>query len=117
MSRSWTLFLQDILESAKKVRRYTQTLNLESFVKNEMVYDAVLRNLEVIGEAAKKIPPEIRNRYPQVDWRGIAGLRDVLAHAYFGLDDETLWSVVQEKVPQLILILHETSDRDDVQGR
>jgi len=117
MSRSWDLFLQNIVESAKRVRRYTQELDLESFVKNEMVYDAVVRNLEIICEAAKKIPPGVRNRYPQLDWRRISGLRDVLAHAYFGLDDETLWNIVQEKVPHLIMVLGEMSDRHDAEDK
>ena len=114
MSRRWSLFLQDIVKSAVKVRQYTEGFDLKSFMDNDMAYDAVLRNLEIIGEAAKKIPPEVRDRYPQVDWRGIAGLRDVLAQAYFGLDDETLWDIVQKKVPQLISTLRAISYQDDV---
>lgn len=117
MSRSWDFFLRDILESAQKVHRYTQALNMEAFVQDEIIYDAVLRNLEIIGEAAKKIPSEIRDRYPQIDWRRMAGLRDVLAHTYFGLDDETLWNIIREKVPQLIFVLREVSNRDDVAGK
>lgn len=66
-----------------------------------MAYDAVLRNLQVIGEAAKAVPADVRQSHPEVDWKGMAGLRDVLAHAYFGLDNETLWDVVTTKVPQL----------------
>ncbi len=66
-----------------------------------MAYDAILRNLEIIGEAAKNIPPEIRSKYPEVDWRGMAGLRDVMAHTYYALQDETLWSIVQNRVPEL----------------
>ena len=66
-----------------------------------MAYDAVLRNLQIIGEAAKAVPADVRQRHPEVDWKGMAGLRDVLAHAYFGLDNDTLWDVVITKVPQL----------------
>lgn len=66
-----------------------------------MVYDAVIRNLEVLGEAAENIPDEVRGQSPQVEWRKIAGLRDVLAHVYFGLEDETLWDIVRNKIPAL----------------
>lgn len=66
-----------------------------------MAYDAVLRNLQIIGEAAKAVAADVRQSHPEVDWKGMAGLRDVIAHAYFGLDDETLWDVVTTKVPHL----------------
>ncbi len=101
MSRSWELFLQDIVDAANKIQRRTQGLTLEEFVANDVLYDAVVRNLEIIGEAAKSIPGEIRGRAPEIEWRRIAGLRDVLAHAYFGLDDETLWDIIQNKTPAL----------------
>ncbi|MCS7065267.1 MAG: DUF86 domain-containing protein [Fimbriimonadales bacterium] len=80
MSRSIKLFLQDMLECASKVVRYTQQMTQEEFFASDLVHDAVLRNLEILGEAAKHIPDEVRNKYPQIDWRGIAGLRDILAH-------------------------------------
>ncbi|MDW8106274.1 MAG: DUF86 domain-containing protein [Armatimonadota bacterium] len=86
MSRSVRLFIQDMLECARKVVRYTHGLSREAFFANELVHDAVLRNLEILGEAAKQVPASMRSKYPQVDWRGIAGLRDILAHAYFALD-------------------------------
>jgi uncharacterized protein with HEPN domain len=67
-----------------------------------MTYDATLRNLEILGEAAKKIPEGVCRRYPEVDWRGIAGLRDVVAHAYFALDNATLWKIVRGDIPRLV---------------
>jgi uncharacterized protein with HEPN domain len=78
-----------------------------------LVYDAVLRNLEVLGEAAKKVPEDVRNRYPWVEWRAIAGLRDVLAHAYFALDDATLWDIVARKVPALAEALRQILEEED----
>jgi len=75
---------------------------MREFIANSLVYDAVLRNLEVLGEAAKGIPDEIRQCHPAVEWRKIAGLRDVLTHRYFGLEDETVWDIVRNKVPFLL---------------
>jgi uncharacterized protein with HEPN domain len=105
VSRSWQLFLRDMLEAAQKVTRYTAGRELDEFIADEMAFDATLRNLEILGEAAKGIPEEIRQRYPEVDWRGVAGLRDVLAHAYFALDEATLWKIVCTDVPKLLLQL------------
>ncbi|NOT30705.1 MAG: DUF86 domain-containing protein [Planctomycetes bacterium] len=101
MSRSWVLFLRDMLEGAAKIERFTAGKDLAGFAADAMAYDAVIRNLELLGEAAKNIPEEIRRRYPQVDWRSIAGLRDVLAHSYFALDDATLWRIIREDVRRI----------------
>jgi len=65
-------------------------------------YDAVIRNLQVIGEAVKNIPRETRDQYPHIEWRKIAGLRDILSHAYFSLEDETIWDIIEQKVPILL---------------
>ena len=102
MSRSWELFLRDMLESARKITRFTADCGLENFVANDMMYDAVLYNLQVLGEAAKKIPDPVRQRYPEIDWRGVAGLRDVLSHAYFAVDNIALWKIVSADVPRLV---------------
>lgn len=107
MSRSWELFLRDMLEAAQKVIRYSGEREMEVFVADEMAYDATLRNLEILGEAAKNIPGEIRQLHPEVDWRGVAGLRDILAHAYFALDDETLWKIVRVDMPRLLDLLRQ----------
>jgi len=107
MSRSGRLFLQDMLECAQKVVRYTAHLTREQFFSSELEYDATLRNLEILGEAAKKVPDELKQQYPSIDWRGIAGLRDVLAHAYFALDEDTLWDIITRKVPELVPLLEE----------
>ena len=101
MSRDEIMYLQDIAQSCKKILRFTQGLTQSDLIQDEKTYDAVVRNLEVIGEAAKNVSDEVRKQLPDIGWRKIAGMRDMLAHAYFGIDDDILWDVVQNKVPQL----------------
>ena len=105
-SRDWTLFLSDMQLFCSRVIRYCHGMNAEQFAADELVTDAVLRNLELLGEAAKQIPDAVRDRHPAVPWRRIAGLRDVLAHAYFGLEDETIWQIVSQSVPALSIQLN-----------
>ena len=101
MSRDPRLYLEDIEQACKKVQRFVAGLDQASFVADERTHDAVLRNLEVLGEAAKRVPPEIRAQMPEVPWRAIAGFRDFLAHAYFSLDDDIVWGAIQDEVPRL----------------
>ncbi len=101
MSRDWQLYLEDILESCAKISRFTLGMDRATFCADERTFDAVIRNLEVIGEAVKHIPDEVRSRVAVVEWRKIAGLRDILAHAYFGIDEDIVWDVVRNKIPQL----------------
>ena len=101
-----------MLEACEKVMR-SEGLDFHAFVRNELVYDAVLRNLEVLCEAAKKVPDSVRARHPSVGWRAIAGLRDVLAHAYFALDEATLWDIVAQKVPALAEVLRQILEEED----
>jgi len=101
VSREWRLYLDDIRSCCDRVLEYTRDLDFEGFIAHRMAYDAVIRNLEIIGEAAKNLPEDVRACYPEIEWRRIAGLRDVLAHGYFGLEPETLWDIVRNKVPPL----------------
>ena len=101
MSREYKAYLKDILDSIKKIERYTKGMFFDKFTTNELIQDGVVRNLEIIGEAVKNIPDNVKSEYPDIDWRKIAGLRDILVHAYFGIDKEIVWDVVKNKIPDL----------------
>lgn len=112
MSRDWTFYLEDILDSARKVMSYTAGMTLDEFRTNTLIYDAVMRNLEIIGEAAKHLPDKVKAMMPDVEWTKAAAFRDVIAHHYFGLNIQIVWDVVCNKVPDIALsvetLLHKT---------
>jgi uncharacterized protein with HEPN domain len=101
MSRSLQLYLEDILQACAKIQRYTINMTFEQFITDERTDDAVARNLLIIGESVKNIPQPIRDCNPEIEWRKIAGLRDILAHAYFQIEDEIIWDIVQHKIHPL----------------
>jgi uncharacterized protein with HEPN domain len=102
VSRDTLLFLEDIEASCLKVAMFIEGITLQEFQADAKTFDAVCRNLEIVGEAAKRVPEDIRSRYPEVEWRRIAGLRDVIAHGYFALEHEMLWSLASQGVPRLL---------------
>ncbi len=99
MTRSVLIVLEDMLESADQLRQYTADITFNEFAKNCMIQDAVVRRLEIIGEAAKGVPDEFRKKYPDVPWRDVAGARDILIHEYFRVDLELAWDMVKKDVP------------------
>lgn len=101
MPRDSKVYLEDILEAIGKIRLYTAGISFEDFCEDSKTKDAVIRNLEIIGEAAKQIPEAFRERSREISWRKMAGLRDLLTHAYFGIDFELVWEVVTNKLPPL----------------
>ena len=101
MSRTYDIYLQDIVAAIDRIESYVQDTTRFQFEADRMRFDAVVRNLEIIGEAVKRVPDSIRENYPNVAWRQIAGLRDRLIHAYFDIDIDIIWDVVQSELPIL----------------
>jgi uncharacterized protein with HEPN domain len=101
MSRNYTVYFLHILDAITAIESYVAGLTEESFRQNRLIQDGVIRNLEIIGEATKKLPKSMTNRYPNVEWKKIAGMRDVLIHDYFGVDLERVWGVVKNRLPSL----------------
>src|SRR5690348_12926572 len=102
MSRDYRPFLDDIRRACEKVVRYAAGQTFEQFVADEKTFDAVLRNLAIIGEAVKQLPQEYRELHPTIEWRKIARFRDVVIHHYFAVDEQIVWDIVQNKVPELL---------------
>ena len=101
MSRTISIYIKDILQNMDDAVEFIQGMSYEQFVADKRTLNAVLRSIEVVGEATKNIPDEVRTRYPQVPWKEMAGMRDKVIHSYFGVDRETVWLVVRDSIPAI----------------
>lgn len=97
--RDEKLYISDILESIRKIEAYTRSISFEEFSEDDKTKDAVLRNLEVVGEAVKNISDGVKARYPDIDWKVIAGMRNKLIHEYFGVSFSIVWETVRNDIP------------------
>jgi uncharacterized protein with HEPN domain len=95
------LLLEDIRNALARIERYTSAIDREQFLSDEKTIDAVARNLELIGEAVRLLPNELKSKYPNIPWAQIAGLRNRIVHDYFGLDLEIIWQILQTSLPDL----------------
>ena len=100
INRAYVLYLEDMLLSMNRIEEYVGTMDFTSFKRTYIVFDAVVRNFEIIGEASKKIPNNIQEKYPEIPWRKMNGLKNLIAHEYFGVDYEMIREIVKENLPQ-----------------
>lgn len=112
MSRRDTLLLlNDMLQSAKKIKQYTTGFDFQVFISDDKTIDAVVRNFEIIGEAANRIDPDFKNNHPEIEWRRIKGFRNRIVHDYFGIDYGIVWDIIDSYLDNLIDSLQEIIDK------
>jgi len=116
MKRKISLYIKDILENMNKAVEFAGDINLEEFKNDEKTSYAIVRCIEIIGEATKQVPSEVRDKYPEIPWRDMAGMRDKLIHFYFGLDVKKIWLVIIEDIPQIRPLLANVLNEMEKQG-
>ncbi|NIM15181.1 MAG: DUF86 domain-containing protein [Candidatus Aminicenantes bacterium] len=99
--RDWKILFEDILESIDKIKQYTEEIGFDDFAMNSMIIDAVVRNIEIIGEASKNVPTQVQEKYPHIPWRKLDGIRNRIVHEYFGVDISIIWYIVTNELLQL----------------
>jgi len=107
ISRDYKLFIEDIFDSIEKIERYFEGMDFDSFTADGKTVDAVIRNIEIIGEAAKNIPVVIRDEYPEIPWGRLVGLRNIVSHAYFGIDLKIIWQIITKNLPEIKPLIEE----------
>ena len=112
-SRNWLFYVKDMVEFCERVRRYTDGQDQAAFVADSLRYDATIRNLELIGEAAANVPQSVRDAFPDIPWRAIVALRNRLIHGYSGIDNDIVWTIVRDAVPETLLALRHLLDTID----
>ncbi len=112
-ARPWRLYIQDMIEFCSRVMDYSAGLDRNTFLSTRVLYDASLRNLTLIGEAATHIPDYFRQDHPEIPWRAIVGARNVMMHDYIGIDNQVVWTIIQDAIPELYTNLCALGDSDE----
>lgn len=99
--RLYKLFINDIIDAITKIESYTKDLDYDAFSKGSIIQDAVIRNLEIIGEASRNIPNYVKEKYPNIPWKRMVGLRNIVIHGYFGVDLDNIWKIIKENIPSV----------------
>jgi uncharacterized protein with HEPN domain len=105
--REWRFYVEDMIGFCERVQNFTHGISREDFVAEQMRYDATVRNVELIGEAATHVPASIRQTAENIPWRMVIATRNQLIHGYAGIDDDVLWSIIQTDIPELLVSLRE----------
>jgi uncharacterized protein with HEPN domain len=103
--RDYGFYLKDILSALDSIEKFTAGMDFEAFKQDDKTSSAVIRKFEIIGEAAKQIPDSIKKQYPEVPWNDMAGMRDKLIHAYFGIDYELVWKTIKQRIPKITPVI------------
>ncbi|MEA3493696.1 MAG: DUF86 domain-containing protein [Candidatus Margulisiibacteriota bacterium] len=111
MKRDYRLYLDDIIEAIGKIEKYTKGLTLDVFREDDKTIDSVIRNFEIIGEAAKNVPESMRKEYPKLPWKEMAGMRDKLIHEYFGVKTDIVWKTIKERLSEVKVLSKEVLER------
>lgn len=111
MSRSWSLFLDDIMAGCHYVEEFTRDMTLETFLDDPKTYWATVKMIEIIGEASRHVPDDVRAQLPDVEWSNLVATRNVFSHRYFGIDEDILWDIIQVDVPELLVQIQQYLSR------
>ncbi len=114
--RRWDIYVRDMIECCGKITDYTAGLERETFFGTSVVYEAVLWNLSILGEAATNIPDPVKGDHPEIPWHAITGTRNRIIHGYPAIDDATIWEIIQEGIPELKPLLHALLDETTGDG-
>ena len=116
INRDYNLYLEDMLTSMLRIEEYIGEMKFKEFKMNYMIVDAIIRNFEIIGEASKSLPLELKNKYPEIPWKKMYGLRNLIAHEYFGIDHEMIWEIAKNNLPQNAIDLRKIINAEKRKG-